>query len=107
MLQCFLIGGKKGGMEDRVNLPPGGNTEVECCMGDHFFHFERTSSFHLKFLGSIHVKVGGLKPDLVSYFPRGEFGGYSFFYFLLGYLVGSLGIIMSGGQVSESTFQIG
>ena len=55
----------------------------------------------------MHMKVGGFEPDLVSYFPRGEFGGYSFFHFLLGNLVGSLGIVASSGQVGESTFQIG
>ena len=61
-------------MEDGINFPPGGNAEVECCSGDYFLHFEGTCSFHLEFLGSVHVKVGGLKPDLVSYFPWGKFG---------------------------------
>ena len=29
MFRCFLIAGEKGGMEDRVDLPLGGNAEVE------------------------------------------------------------------------------
>ena len=61
-------------MEDGVNLPPRGNAEAESCSGDDFLYFEGTSSFHLEFLGSIHVEVGGFKPDLVSYLPRGELG---------------------------------
>ena len=64
MLWCFLIHGKKGGVEDRMNLPLGGNAEKECCSGDYFFHLKRTRSFHLEFLGSIHVKVGGLSQTL-------------------------------------------
>ena len=64
MLQCFLISHEKGGMEDRVNLPLRGNTKVEGCAGDDFLDFKGAGSFHLKFLGSVHVEVGGLKPDL-------------------------------------------
>ena len=107
MFRGFLIGRKKGGMEDGVNLPLRGNAEMEGCVGDDFFNFEGTSSFHLEFLWSIHMKVGGFEPDSVSYFPRGEFGGYPFFHLLLSNLVGSLDIVMSGGEVRESTFQIG
>ena len=73
-------------MEDRVNLPLRGDAETEGNVGDDLFNFKRTSLFHLEFLGFIHMKVGGFKPDLVSHFPRGEFGGYSFLHFLLGYL---------------------
>ena len=53
------------------------------------------------------MKISGLKPDFVSYFPGGEFRGYLFFHSLLGYFVGGLGIVTSGGQVPESAFQIG
>ena len=30
VFRCFLIAGEKGGMEDRMDLPLGGNVEVEC-----------------------------------------------------------------------------
>ena len=99
MLQCFLVGQEKGGMEDRVNLPPRGNVEAEGHSGDSFFHLGGTHWLHLEFLRSIHVEVGGFEPYFISYFPRGELEGYSFLHFLLDYFVGSLGIVMSGGQV--------
>ena len=82
-------------MEDRVDLPPGGDVEAEGRVGDNFFHFKGTSSFHLKFLWSIHVEIGGFKPDLISYFPRSKFGEYLLFHFLLGHFVGGLGTILS------------
>ena len=97
MLQGFLIGCEKEGMEDRMDLPLGGDLEVEGCAGDDFFHFEGTGSFHLEFLRSIHVEVGSLKPDFIPYFPWSKLGGYPLFHFLLGHLVGSLGIVMSSG----------
>ena len=53
-------------MEDRVNLPPRGDVKAEGHAGDDFFYFEQTGSFHLELLGSIHVEVGHLEPDLVS-----------------------------------------
>ena len=83
-------------MEDGVNLPLRGNAKMESCAGDAFFYFEGTCLFHLKFLRSIHVKVGDFEPDFVSYFPRGEFGGYLLPHLLLGYFVGGLSIVMSG-----------
>ena len=64
-------------------------------MGDDFLHFEGTGSFHLEFLWSVHVEVGGFEPDLVSYFPGSKLGGYPLFHLLLGHFVGSLGIITS------------
>ena len=82
-------------MEDGMDLPSGGDTEVEGHAGDDFLHFKRTSSFHLEFLWSVHVEVGGFKLDFISYFPWGEFRGYLFLHFLLGHFVGSLGIITS------------
>ena len=94
MLCCFLVSREKGGMEDRVNFPPRQKAEAEGSAGDNFFHFERTCSFHLEFLWSIHVEVGGFKPDFVSHFPRSKLGGYPLFHFLLGYLVSGLGIIL-------------
>ena len=84
-------------MEDGVNLPLRGDMEVEGCVGDDFLYFEGTSLLHLEFLGSTHVEVGGLEPNLVSYFPWGELGCYLLFHFLLGHLVGSLCIITSFG----------
>ena len=99
MFQSFLVGREKGGMEDRVNLPPRRDAEMEGCAGDNFFNFKGTGSFHLELFGTVHMKVGGFEPDLVSHFPRGEFGGYSLFHLLLGYFVGSLGIFSSGRQV--------
>ena len=93
-------------MEDRVNLPTRGNVETECCPQDDFFHFKGTSSFHLEFLGSIHVEIGGFKPNLVSYLARSELGGNLFLHLLLGNFVSSLGIIASSGEFRESGFQI-
>ena len=89
MLQHFLISRKKEGMEDRVNLPLRGNAKVEGSAGDNFLNFKGASSFHLEFLGPIHVKVGHLKPDFISHLPRGEFGGYPFFHLLLNIIVDS------------------
>ena len=63
--------------------------------------------FHLEFLGPVHVKISSFEPDLISYFPWGEFGGYLFLHFLLGDLVSGLGIITGGRKVGESGFQIG
>ena len=97
MLQGFLISCEKGGMEDRVNLPLRGDAEVEGCVGDDFLYFEWTSSFHLEFLGSIHVEVCCFEPDLISYLPRNELGGYSFLHFLLGHFVGSLSVVLGHG----------
>ena len=106
MLQHFLITSEKGGMEDGVDLPLGGNAEVECHTGDGFFDLKRAGPFHLEFLGSVHVKVGGFKPDLVSYFPWGVFGGYPLLHPLLGQFMSGLGIVSSGGKVGESVFQV-
>ena len=97
MLWGFLIGCKKGGVEDRMYLPLRGDTEVEGHAGDNFFHFKRTASFHLEFLWSIHVEVGSLEPDFISYLPWGKLGGYLLFHLLLGHLVGGLSIFTSGG----------
>ena len=83
-------------MEDRVDLPLGGDAEAECRAGNDFFDLKWTCPFHQEFLGSIHMKVGGFQPDLVPYLPWGELGDYSLHHFLLGQFMGSLGIIMSG-----------
>ena len=99
MLQCFLISHEKGGMEDRVNLPLRGNMKAEGCTGDDFLNFKGASLFHLKLFGAVHMKVGRFEPDFVPYFPGSELGGYLFFHFLLSYLVGSLGVILSSGQI--------
>ena len=99
MLQCFPISCEKGGMEDRVNLPSRGNMKLEGCVRDDFLDLKGAGSFHLEFLGSVHVEVGGLKPDLISYFPWGELRGYPLLHLLLGDLVSSLGIVMSGREI--------
>ena len=64
MLQHLLIAGEKRGMEDGVDLPLGGNAEVESRAGDGFLDLKWAGPFHLEFLGSIHVKVGGLSQTL-------------------------------------------
>ena len=46
-------------MEDGVNPPLRGNSEVEGSLGDDLFNFKRTSSFHLELFEAIHVEVGG------------------------------------------------
>ena len=96
MFRGLLIGGEKRGVENRVDLPLGGDAETECRSRDDLFDLKWASSFHLKFLGSVHVEVGSFQPDLFSYFPRGVLGGYSLFHFLLGQFVGGLGVILSG-----------
>ena len=58
MLRRFLITSKKGGVEDRVDLPLGGDAEVERHVGDGFFNLKWAGPLHLEFFGSIHVKVG-------------------------------------------------
>ena len=84
MLRPLHIVCEKGGMEDGVNLPLEGNAEVEGRPRDDLLNFKQAGSFHLEFLGSVHVKISGLQPDLVSYLPRGEFGGYLLPHSLLG-----------------------
>ena len=84
-------------MKDGVNLPLRGDVEIEGYAGDYFFDFKGTGSFHLELFGPVHMKVGCFEPDLISHFPRGKFGGYLFFHFLLGYLMGGLGVVMGGG----------
>ena len=106
MFQCFLITSEKGGVEDRVDLPLGGDAEAEHRAGNDFFNLKWASPLHLKFLGSAHMKVGGFQPDLISYFPWGIFGDYLLFHLLLGQFMSSLGIIASSNQVGESAFQI-
>ena len=67
MFQYFLISREKRGVEDGVNFPPRGNLEVEGHSRDDFFNFKGAGSFHLQFLGTVHVEVGGFEPDPVSY----------------------------------------
>ena len=80
-------------MEDGVDLPLGGNSEVERRSRDDFLNFKWTGSSHLEFLGSVHVKIGGFQPDLLSYFPWGIFGDYLFLHSLLGQFMGRLGLL--------------
>ena len=60
MLRCLYIVREKGGVEDGVNLPLGGNAEAEGRSRDDLLDFKQASSFHLEFLGSVHVKISGL-----------------------------------------------
>ena len=82
-------------MEGGVDLPLRGDVKVEGHAGDDIFHFKQTSSFYLELFGSVYVEIGCFKPDSISHLPRSELGGYSFPHFLLSYLVGSLGVILS------------
>ena len=107
MLQGFLIGREKGGMEYRVNLPLRRDVKVEGCVGENLFHLEQASSFYLEVLWSVHVEIGCFKPDFISHFPGDELGGYLFLHFLLSHFVGSLSIVSGSRQVRKSTFQIG
>ena len=97
MLRGFLIGGKERCVENGVNLPLGGNSEFEGCSRDDLFDFEWAGSFHQEFIWSIHVKIGGLKPDFVPSFPWDILRGYSLFHPLLGYFMSCLSILTSGG----------
>ena len=99
MLQHFLIGREERGMEDGVNLPLGGDLEMEGHLGNDFLNFKWACLFHLELFGTIHVEVGHLKPDLVSYFPQDKLRGYLFLHLLLGNLVGGLGIISGSRQI--------
>ena len=83
-------------MEDRVDLPLGGNAEAERRSRDDFLNFKWTGSSHLEFLGSVHVEVGSFEPDPISYLPGSELGGYPLLHFLLGHFVGCLGVVTSG-----------
>ena len=86
-------------MENRMDLPLGENAKMEGYVGDDLLYFEWASSFPLEFPWSVHMDVGSLEPDFISYFPRRELGRYPFFHLLLSHLVGSLGIISSGRQI--------
>ena len=104
MFHGFLVGSEKGGVEDRVKFPLSRNLEMEGHAEDDFFHFKGASSFHLELFGSIHVEIGCFKPDLVPYLPWSELGGYLLLHYLLGHLVGYLGVISGGRQVRVLTF---
>ena len=59
MFRHFLITSEKGGVEDGVDLPLGGDAEAEHRVGNDFFNLKWACPLHLEFLGSAHVKVGG------------------------------------------------
>ena len=99
VFHSFLISCKEGSMEDQVDLPSQRNVESEGGSRDDFLDFEWTSSLHLEFLGSSHMKVGRFQPYLFSDLPQGELRCNLFLHFLLGHLVGSSGVIMSGGEI--------
>ena len=99
MFHSFLVGCKEGHVEDWVDLPSRGNAEMEGSSLNDFFDFERTSSLHLELLGSSHMKVGFFQPYLILNLPWSELGHDLLLHFLLGHLVGSLGIITSRGKV--------
>ena len=40
MLWGFLVSGEKRGIENRMDLPSGGDTEMEGCVRDDSFHFK-------------------------------------------------------------------
>ena len=58
VFHSFLISCKEGSMEDQVDLPSQRNVESEGGSRDDFLDFEWTSSLHLEFLGSSHMKIG-------------------------------------------------
>ena len=70
----FLVCGKEGCMEDWVDLPSGGDTEAESSAEDDFIDLKWTSSLHLEFLRSSHMKVHSLQPYLVTHLPWRELG---------------------------------
>ena len=94
MLQGFLIGHEEGGVKDRVDLPLGGNAEVDSHLGYDLFYFKWISSFHLELFGSVHVKVSHFKPYFFSNFPRSKLQGYLFLHFLLSHFMGGLSLIL-------------
>ena len=96
MFHGFLAHGKKRSVENRMNFPPRGDVETESCVEDDFFDIKGTGLFHLELFGSIHVKIGHFKPDLISCFPGQEFGRYPFLHFLLGHFVGGLCYVWPG-----------
>ena len=104
MFCSFLVGYKKRGMKDRMDLPLGRDVEVEAHVEYDFFDFKWTGSLHLELLWSSHMKIGCFQPILISNFPQGEFCSYLLFHFLLSYLVGSLGIVLSSRKISGSFF---
>ena len=58
VFRCFLIGGKKQGVEDWVNLPLGGDAETERSPRDNLFNLKWAGSSHLEFLWSVHMEIG-------------------------------------------------
>ena len=58
VLRCFLVGSKERCMEDRVDLPLGGNVEAERRSRDNLFNLKQASPPYLEFLGSVHMEVG-------------------------------------------------
>ena len=106
MFHSFPIGHKKGGMEDQVDVPSRGDVEAEGSFQDDFFDLKWTSSLHLEFLGSSHMKIGHFQPYIFPNFPGNELGCNLLLHFLLRYLVSSLSIVMSRGEIRESLLHI-
>ena len=69
VFHSYLIGSKKGSMEDQVDLLSQRDVELVGGSRDDFFNFEQTSSLHLECLGSSHLKIGCFQPYLFSDLP--------------------------------------
>ena len=63
------MGCEKRGMEDLVDLPSGGDAEVQSGLRDDILNFKWASSFHLEFLGSSHIKIHHLQLYLITNLP--------------------------------------
>ena len=86
-------------MEDPVDLPSRGDMESGGSSGDDFLDFKQTSPLHLEFLGPSHMKIGHFQPYFLSDLPESELTCYLLLHFLLGYLVGSHSVVMSGREI--------
>jgi len=84
-------------MENTMHLPGRRKAKVVGVMGDNLRDLKGAFSSKGQFSGGeVDLKVMRVKPDLCSYFPRGELHSNSFFNSLSYLSVGSRRLFVSG-----------
>ena len=84
MCFSFLVGRKKGGMEDVMYFPGGWQAEMVGEGGKHLRYFKGSLSFGSKLpRGIVEMEVHCFQPHLISNFPRGEVPSVLFFHDLM------------------------
>jgi len=96
-LRGFLVRRKKQSMEDTMHLPGRREAKAVGIGRDNLRDFEGAFSLRGQFSGrEVDLQVTGVKPDLCSYFPRGELRFNPFFNCLSGFSMSSGSLFASG-----------